>query len=150
MQWTPSVTLKYPAICFFAGLVAGVFGIGGGAIKGPLMLEMGKIEDSSGGLLMVPHVNVSMRSSGFEGDVCLPSVMQCIPLLAGRKQYLSHWMRLSSLIPVLVIDKSRWHRIVMQDALCLQSRSLGMFQVFHGGGCNICGDDPLDELCSKY
>ena len=32
---------RYPLICSGAGLVAGMFGIGGGIVKGPLMLEMG-------------------------------------------------------------------------------------------------------------
>ena len=39
--WTPRNTLVYPLTCTCAGLCAGMFGIGGGIIKGPLMLEMG-------------------------------------------------------------------------------------------------------------
>ena len=31
----------YPAACFFAGFFAGMFGVGGGIVKGPLMLQMG-------------------------------------------------------------------------------------------------------------
>lgn len=41
IRWTPSATLKYPAVCTLAGLFAGMFGVGGGIVKGPLMLEMG-------------------------------------------------------------------------------------------------------------
>lgn len=41
VEWTPKNTIKYPAMCFFAGFFAGMFGVGGGIIKGPLMLEMG-------------------------------------------------------------------------------------------------------------
>lgn len=41
IEWTPYNTLVYPAICFFAGFFAGMFGIGGGVVKGPLMLQMG-------------------------------------------------------------------------------------------------------------
>jgi len=41
VQWTPTNTVKYPAICAISGLLAGLFGVGGGIVKGPLMLEMG-------------------------------------------------------------------------------------------------------------
>lgn len=41
VEWNPTNTLIYPAICFFAGFFAGLFGIGGGIVKGPLMLFMG-------------------------------------------------------------------------------------------------------------
>jgi len=41
IQWTPRATIIYPAICSGAGLCAGLFGIGGGIVKGPLMLELG-------------------------------------------------------------------------------------------------------------
>jgi uncharacterized membrane protein YfcA len=41
VEWNPVNTLIYPAICFFAGFFAGLFGIGGGIVKGPLMLYMG-------------------------------------------------------------------------------------------------------------
>ena len=41
VEWTPRNTIIYPCICFFAGFFAGLFGVGGGIVKGPLMLEMG-------------------------------------------------------------------------------------------------------------
>lgn len=41
VQWDAKATIRYPGLCFFAGFFAGMFGIGGGIIKGPLMLEMG-------------------------------------------------------------------------------------------------------------
>merc|ERR1711968_99395 len=41
IQWNERNTMRFPALCAFAGLVAGMFGIGGGIVKGPLMLEMG-------------------------------------------------------------------------------------------------------------
>ena len=40
VEWNPRNTLVYPSICFFAGFFAGMFGIGGGIVKGPLMLQM--------------------------------------------------------------------------------------------------------------
>lgn len=41
VQWDETATIRYPLICSTAGLCAGMFGIGGGIVKGPLMLEMG-------------------------------------------------------------------------------------------------------------
>jgi len=41
VEWNEYNTIKYPAICFFAGFFAGMFGVGGGIVKGPLMLQMG-------------------------------------------------------------------------------------------------------------
>ena len=41
VEWNPRNTIIYPCICFFAGFFAGLFGIGGGIVKGPLMLQMG-------------------------------------------------------------------------------------------------------------
>lgn len=33
VDWNPVTTLTYPAICSVAGLVAGMFGVGGGIVK---------------------------------------------------------------------------------------------------------------------
>jgi len=41
IEWNERNTIIYPCICFFAGFFAGMFGIGGGIVKGPLMLQMG-------------------------------------------------------------------------------------------------------------
>lgn len=41
VRWNATATIKYPLICACAGLFAGLFGIGGGIVKGPLMVEMG-------------------------------------------------------------------------------------------------------------
>lgn len=41
VQWNPRNTVVYPVVCALAGLFAGLFGVGGGIVKGPLMLEMG-------------------------------------------------------------------------------------------------------------
>lgn len=43
VQWNPQNTVKYPLMCAASGLLAGLFGVGGGIVKGPLMLEMGII-----------------------------------------------------------------------------------------------------------
>merc|ERR1719273_2279252 len=43
VEWDEVNTIRYPATCSLAGLFAGLFGIGGGIVKGPLMLEMGTL-----------------------------------------------------------------------------------------------------------
>lgn len=40
IQWNPRSTIVYPVICCAAGFFAGMFGVGGGIVKGPLMLAM--------------------------------------------------------------------------------------------------------------
>ena len=41
IQWDGRATIVYPAVCCLAGFFAGMFGVGGGIVKGPLMLAMG-------------------------------------------------------------------------------------------------------------
>lgn len=41
IQWNERATVVYPMICAMAGFFAGMFGVGGGIVKGPLMLAMG-------------------------------------------------------------------------------------------------------------
>ena len=41
VEWNERNTIVYPLLCVFAGMCAGLFGVGGGIVKGPLMLEMG-------------------------------------------------------------------------------------------------------------
>ncbi|GAX28769.1 hypothetical protein FisN_25Lh174 [Fistulifera solaris] len=40
IDWDDSNTIHYPMYAILAGIVAGLFGIGGGMVKGPLMLEL--------------------------------------------------------------------------------------------------------------
>lgn len=41
IEWNPVNTLYYPALCTTAGVFAGMLGVGGGLVKGPIMLLMG-------------------------------------------------------------------------------------------------------------
>lgn len=41
IRWDSKTTVRYPLVCTLAGVLAGLFGVGGGIVKGPLMLEMG-------------------------------------------------------------------------------------------------------------
>ncbi|RLN60113.1 hypothetical protein BBJ28_00016418 [Nothophytophthora sp. Chile5] len=41
IHWIKRRTLIFPTLCTMAGVAAGLLGIGGGMVKGPIMLEMG-------------------------------------------------------------------------------------------------------------
>ncbi|DAZ96885.1 TPA: hypothetical protein N0F65_008846 [Lagenidium giganteum] len=41
IHWTKPRVITFPAYCVVAGVAAGLLGIGGGMVKGPIMLEMG-------------------------------------------------------------------------------------------------------------
>jgi uncharacterized membrane protein YfcA len=41
IKWDRRSLTVYPSICSLAGFFAGMFGVGGGIVKGPLMLAMG-------------------------------------------------------------------------------------------------------------
>ena len=41
IKWDSRATIVYPVLCTVAGFFAGMFGVGGGIVKGPLMLAMG-------------------------------------------------------------------------------------------------------------
>lgn len=45
VDWTIKAVLWFPLACGGAGIVAGLFGIGGGIIMGPLMIEMGVVPE---------------------------------------------------------------------------------------------------------
>merc|ERR1712057_6547 len=45
--WDEENTIRYPLLCTLAGVFAGMFGIGGGIVKGPLMVEMGVLPEVS-------------------------------------------------------------------------------------------------------
>lgn len=40
VQWNSKNSIVYPLCCFFAGCAAGLLGIGGGLVLGPMLLEM--------------------------------------------------------------------------------------------------------------
>merc|ERR1712232_513509 len=41
LQWTPRTTAIYPAFAVLAGVLAGLLGIGGGMVLGPLLVALG-------------------------------------------------------------------------------------------------------------
>ncbi|KAG1710841.1 hypothetical protein DVH05_013565 [Phytophthora capsici] len=55
VRWTKETVVRFPLACAGAGLIAGLFGVGGGLVTGPLMIEMGIVPEvaSSTTALMV-------------------------------------------------------------------------------------------------
>eukprot|EP00658_Telonema_sp_P-2_P055689 TRINITY_DN44256_c0_g2_i2.p1 TRINITY_DN44256_c0_g2~~TRINITY_DN44256_c0_g2_i2.p1 ORF type:complete len:555 (+),score=127.73 TRINITY_DN44256_c0_g2_i2:96-1667(+) len=45
VMWTQSTSVLCPLVCLLAGLFAGMFGVGGGIVQGPVMLEMGVLPE---------------------------------------------------------------------------------------------------------
>jgi len=45
IQWTPTMTAIAATVCWMAGLFAGFFGVGGGLVKAPQMIEMGMLPE---------------------------------------------------------------------------------------------------------
>jgi uncharacterized membrane protein YfcA len=43
IKWDAENTIKYPAICVVCGIMAGLMGIGGGMVVGPLLIELGVV-----------------------------------------------------------------------------------------------------------
>ena len=41
VKWNTDIFIYYPIYAFFGGIMAGLLGIGGGLILGPLLLELG-------------------------------------------------------------------------------------------------------------
>ncbi len=58
VEWNEWNTIKYPCICIFAGFFAGLFGIGGGIVKGPLMLWMGIHPQVASATVAVSNITV--------------------------------------------------------------------------------------------
>lgn len=62
IQWTPSSIRYFPLLSIAAGMIAGMFGIGGGIINGPLLLEIG-IDPSAASAMTATTVLFSSAST---------------------------------------------------------------------------------------
>ncbi|BDA43515.1 probable sulfite exporter TauE/SafE family protein 3 [Coccomyxa sp. Obi] len=71
VEWSPRNTIIFPALSSLAGLIAGMFGVGGGIVKGPLMLEMGVLPDvaaaTSATMIMFTAASASVVYLSFGG-----------------------------------------------------------------------------------
>lgn len=61
IDWSGKTAVLFPLGCILAGVVAGLFGVGGAIIAGPLMLEMGVVPEvaSSSSALLVLYSSAS-------------------------------------------------------------------------------------------
>ncbi|TYZ57838.1 hypothetical protein PybrP1_002698 [[Pythium] brassicae (nom. inval.)] len=61
IEWSGKTAVYFPLGCVLAGVVAGLFGVGGAIIAGPLMLEMGVVPEvaSSSSALLVLYSSAS-------------------------------------------------------------------------------------------
>lgn len=62
VQWNPKSVQWFPLIAMGAGTVSGMFGIGGGMVNGPLMLELG-VEPSAAAAMTATTVLFSSSST---------------------------------------------------------------------------------------
>ncbi|KAK9829540.1 hypothetical protein WJX72_006389 [[Myrmecia] bisecta] len=98
VAWSPYHTIVYPLVCSLAGLVAGMFGVGGGIVKGPLMLEMGVLPDvaaaTSATMILFTAASASAVFISFGGirlDYGVAVfVIGFVVTLAG--QFVCHWL----------------------------------------------------------
>mmetsp|Transcript_54921 Transcript_54921/g.122800 ORF Transcript_54921/g.122800 Transcript_54921/m.122800 type:complete len:190 (+) Transcript_54921:9-578(+) len=65
VRWDAKNTITYPLVCGLAGLLAGLFGVGGGIVKGPLMLEMGVLPSvaSASAAAMILYTSAAASTS---------------------------------------------------------------------------------------
>jgi len=72
VKWNSQRAFTYPLICSTAGLFAGMFGVGGGIVKGPLMNEMGvlpEVTQATAGFMIFFTASSATVSYGLYGLV---------------------------------------------------------------------------------
>lgn len=109
LKWDRTSTIIYPLISTLAGFCAGMFGIGGGIIKGPLMLAMGfhpAVASATSACmilftsftatttfsvygLMVPDYAIAGASLGFSATFLGQTVMSRILAKSKRNSYIA-------------------------------------------------------------
>lgn len=148
VEWNEWNTIKYPAICSIAGLCAGMFGIGGGIVKGPLMLEMGVLPEvtsaTSATMILFTAAAATVSYLLFEslntnyGVVCF--ILGFVNTLIGQKavNVLVKKYGRSSIIVLLIAT------IVAMSAVAMSLESSGtLMDLFNGT------TQPSPSLCSS-
>jgi len=72
VRWDTKRAILYPLVCSTAGLFAGMFGVGGGIVKGPLMNEMGvlpEVTQATAGFMIFFTASSATVSYGLYGLV---------------------------------------------------------------------------------
>ncbi|KUF90879.1 hypothetical protein AM588_10003048 [Phytophthora nicotianae] len=75
IKWTSSSIRFFPVCSFAAGAVSGMFGIGGGIINGPLLLEVG-VDPSAASAMTATTVLFSSGITTYVGHLCLLKVVR--------------------------------------------------------------------------
>eukprot|EP00578_Thalassiosira_sp_NH16_P019798 CAMPEP_0181096552 /NCGR_PEP_ID=MMETSP1071-20121207/11095_1 /TAXON_ID=35127 /ORGANISM="Thalassiosira sp., Strain NH16" /LENGTH=371 /DNA_ID=CAMNT_0023178971 /DNA_START=431 /DNA_END=1546 /DNA_ORIENTATION=+ len=81
IRWDERNTIIYPSISIVAGLTAGMFGIGGGIIKGPLMLALGvhpQVASATSACMILFTSSTSTISYHIFGDLKYDYAMFCL------------------------------------------------------------------------
>ena len=63
VKWTARNVTQWPLLCTLAGATAGLFGIGGGIVKGPMMLKMGVLPEVASATCSTMILFTSLASS---------------------------------------------------------------------------------------
>lgn len=145
--WDEGATIKYPLVCSTAGLCAGMFGIGGGIVKGPLMLEMGVhprvTSATSATMILFTSAGASVSYLLFQQlnlkyGMCLFGLGLFFTLLGqiGLNKLVKRYKRNSLIILIIGIT-------VALSAVAMGIESSGaLIDLFNGhaeGGGDICG-----------
>ena len=144
VNWDSHSTLLYPGLCTFAGVCAGVFGVGGGIIKGPLMLEMGVLPDVAA--RCAPAAASKARESDCAHGVCLhavarprptarqrspsPSTFDPTPLLRSTSTTMIFFTSLAASVVFVSFGAIRWDYGVIFLALGLAFTTAGQLLTF--------------------
>ena len=147
-MWTRSNMIWYPVIAVFAGIIASWFGVGGGTVKGPMLMELG----------MLPEVTTATSStmmlfttfSAVAGYIAMQRVLVYYGILMFFMSMictLCAQLGLKSIInklkrPSLVIFLFATVCLLGAAGVCFTSRD-DLMAVFHGhveGFRSICSD----------
>lgn len=87
IQWTPRSIRYFPILSILAGMVSGMFGIGGGIINGPLLLEIG-IEPSAASAMTATTVLFSSASTFICRLACIGEYLELLRHLSNDRSLL--------------------------------------------------------------
>ena len=143
IQWNARATLVYPLLCCFAGFFAGMFGIGGGIVKGPLMLTMGvhPAVSAASSSCMILFTSFTATTSFLVFGLLLPDyAVTCVVV-----GFLATWVGQVGLAVLMKRHKRNSFiafsigAVVLLSALLMTIQSIAVGKRHRSGG--ICGKD---------
>lgn len=135
VKWDKRSTVVYPLISTLAGFAAGLFGIGGGIIKGPLMLAMGippTVASATAACmilftsftatttfsvygLVVPDYAVVCALLGFFATLLGQTVMSRILAKSNRSSYIAFSIGFVVLLSAILMALESIHHLVLSE-----------------------------------